>query len=90
MAVSIKGINKVKLLMAVWEYATPAAFYAIYLRPSPPFDESAAKDATMRYIDYYCGRCIKLDLSGDTTYPIAYDLDRGAGSFQRIVERLSA
>ena len=90
MSVSIKGVDKVKLLTALWKGAKPAAFFAFSGRISPIFDESAAKDAVRGYIDYYCGRCIKTDLSGDIANPTSYDAEWGAGSFQKIVKSLPA
>jgi hypothetical protein len=89
MSVSIKGLEKVKLLKALWEGAKPAAFFAFSGQISPVFDNASAKEAVKDYIDYYCGRCIKTDLSGDTADPTSYDAEWGAGSFQKIVGSLS-
>jgi hypothetical protein len=90
MSISIKGIDKVKLLHALWKGARPAAFFVLSGRLSPSFDEGAAKDAIRGTIDYYCGRCIKTDLSDDTVNPTSYDAEWGAGSFQKIVKNLTA
>jgi hypothetical protein len=90
MSVSIKGLEKVKLLKTLWEGAKPAAFFAFSGQISPAFDNSSAKEAIKDYIDYYCGRCIKTDLSGDTADPTSYDAEWGAGAFQKIAGSLSA
>ena len=90
MSVSIKGIDKVKLLKALWDHAKPAAFFAMYGQPSLGWDASAAKEAVRSTIDYFCGRCIKTDLSGDIADPSLYDRDWGEGSFQKIVKGLFA
>jgi hypothetical protein len=90
MPVSIKGIDKVKLLHALWNRARPAAFFVLSGHMSPGFDECAAKEAIRGTIDYYCGRCIKTDLSGDIADPSLYDRDWGEGSFQKIVKNLTA
>ena len=90
MSVSIKGLDKVKLLEALWEGAKPASFFTKHGISSPVFDEPVAIDAVRGAIDYYCGRCIKTDLSGDTANPTSYDAEWGAGSFQKIVDDLSA
>ncbi len=85
MSVSIKGLEKVKLLKALWDHTKPAAFFTFSGLPSPEFDEGAAKKEVLTYIDYFCGRCIKTDLSGDTADPTSYDADWGEGLFQKIV-----
>ena len=90
MSVSIKGLEKVKLLKALWEGAKPAAFFAFSGQLSPEFDKAAAKEAVKTYIDYFCGRCIKTDLSGDTANPTSYDAEWEAGAFQKIAGSLSA
>lgn len=90
MSVSIKGLEKVKLLKALWEGAKPAAFFTKHGIQTPTFDESVAIDAIKSYIDYYSGRCIKTDLSGDTADPTSYDAEWGAGLFQKIVISLTA
>jgi hypothetical protein len=39
----------------------------------PPFDEDAAKLAVTGFIDYFAGRAIKMDISGDYACPAVYD-----------------
>lgn len=56
---------------------------------APKFNEAEAQEAVLEYIDYFCGRAIKCDLSGDIANPNSYDLDAGAGAFQRVVNSLS-
>lgn len=90
MSVSITRLNKVKLLEALWNGAKPAAFFTKHGRLSPDFDEPGAINAVKSHIDYYCGRCIKTDLSGDTANPTSYDAEWGAGAFQKIVTSLAA
>jgi len=90
MSVSIKDVDKVKLLKALWEGAKPAVFFTNHWISSPEFDESVAINAVKSYIDYYSGRCIKTDLSGDTADPYLYDRDWGAGAFQKIADSLRA
>ncbi len=86
--VDIKGINKVKLLKALWSNMKPAAFFYMSGIPSPSFDDTDAGSAVKKYIDYFCGRNIKCDLSGNTVDPSGYDRDAGNGAFQKIVNSL--
>ena len=89
MSVSIVGKDKMKLLRALWEHAKPAVFFQMHGLPGPAFEEAEAEKAVKDYIDYFCGRCIKIDLRGDTANPSAYDNDWGVGSFAKIVKDLS-
>ena len=89
MSVSIAEKNKKELLHALWKYAKPAAFFTMHGLPGPAFEEAEAEKAVKGYIDYFCGRCIKIDLRGDTADPSAYDNDWGVGSFETIVTNLS-
>ncbi len=88
MSVDIKSINKVRLLKAMWDNTKPASFFYTSGFTPPPFDEDAAEVAVTKYIDYFCGRCIKTDISGDTADPWNYDRVAGAGKFSQLVESL--
>lgn len=86
--INIKGIDKTTLLRKLWEGMRPAAFFSQFPMPPPPFDEGAAQEAVKGYIDYFEGRCIKCDLSGDEVDPRMYDRDAGQGAFARIADSL--
>ena len=86
----ISGLDKVELLSQLWQNNKPASFFKTTTLVMPPsFDRKRAEAAvTEDYIDYFCGRCIKCDLSGDTVNPWGYDRDMGQGSFDRVVSRM--
>ena len=86
MSIDITGIDKVELLHNLWQNMKPAAFFGGM--DGPAFDRELAKEAVKKYIDYFCGRCIKSDLSKDSVDPWLYDRDAGAGSFERIVQKI--
>ena len=87
--VDIVGLWKPALLRALWDNATPASFYASRESPTPPpFDEARAAEAWNDYVDYFQGRCIKADLSGDSVDPCDYDKQHGEGEFAKVVRRL--
>ena len=93
--ISIKGLDKVMLLKALWENRLPAAFFnsvdaILSGTVAPSFDWKQARQAVESRIDYFCGRGIKCDLSGDDVDPWLYDRDAGKGAFQKIVESLRA
>jgi hypothetical protein len=86
--INIAGINKVELLHALWKASKVAPFYAscdaVGLKV-PNFDLDKAGKAVHDYIDYFQGRLIKMDLSGDTLDPSGYDRDLGAGAVARAI-----
>lgn len=84
----IGDLNKVDLLKALWDNAKPAAFYGFSGRAAPSLDEASATAAVSKYIDYFCGRCIKSDLSKDYAGTWGYDRDYGSGSFACIVNKV--
>lgn len=88
MSVDIRGINKVALLKALWENAKSDTLFTNYNTPPPLFDETGATKAVNKYIDYFDGRYIKTDLSGDVASPHSYDRNWGQGIFQKIVQSL--
>ncbi len=90
MSVSIAGIDKVSLLKALWENSKPAVFYKMQGLPPPDWSQVEAEKAVLQSIDYFRGRCIKSDLSGDTALPHGYDRDYGQGKFAEIVTKVKS
>ena len=86
--IDIKSIHKTKLLRSLWENSQTASFFSMSGLPAPDYDEQKAVNAVNGYIDYFQGRVIKCDISGDTADPRLYDLDNGKGAFQKIVSQL--
>ena len=86
MSVNISGLSKVELLERLWTRMKPAAFFTLYPSLVPSFHKDEAKKAVEGYIDYFCGRCIKSDLSGDTVNTSFYNRDAGDGVFEKVVE----
>lgn len=86
--VSISGINKVELLKRLWENTQVASFFWGAPIAPPNFDENMAKEAVKGYIDYFAGRPIKTDISGDMADPKLYDRDAGEGKFEMVVQSL--
>lgn len=88
MSVNISGLSKVDLLERLWNRMKPAAFFAFNLSLAPSFNKDEAKKDVKGYIDYFCGRCIKSDLSGDTANTSLYNRDAGNGAFEEIVKKM--
>lgn len=87
--IDIAGLNKVELLRALWDGQVVARFFEGRNIPHPIWDSVVATEAVDRgYIDYFQGRCIKTNLSGDTVDATKYDDDAGVGAMARIVRAL--
>ena len=86
--ISIKGLDKVELLKNLWENQVTAAFFTFSGKIPPKFEDELAKKAVNDYIDYFCGRAIKTNLSGDMVDPYLYDRDAGKGNFLQIVNSM--
>jgi len=86
MSINIKGINRDELLRSLWNRSTPSHFFD--LTQSPDFDIEKSKKETHKngYIDYCCGRLIKVNLSHDIIDPYEYDQHNGNGAFQSVVD----
>lgn len=79
-------IPKSFLLYALWEHSLPARFFFLSNTTTPPpFDFTAADIATHAYIDYFCGRAIKTDLSLEWANAQGFDANYGAKCFERVV-----
>ena len=86
--ISIKGLDKVELLKNIWQGQIPAGYFAMSGIRGPVFNEETAKEAVKKHIDYFCGRAIKTNLSGDEIDPYLYDRDAGQGKFAQIVDAM--
>lgn len=88
-SVDISGLDKAGLLFRLWSNAKPALYYTQRNIDPPEFGPmKAALEATKTYIDYYNGRCIKANLSGNSVNPKMYDRDAGTGAFSTIVNTM--
>ena len=86
-SVDISGIDKRALLKALWLNSKPAAFFGISSMSAPGYEEPS-ESVLAKYIDYYCGRLIKTDISKDEASSWGYDRDYGQGAFEKIVRSL--
>ena len=85
--INIEGIDKVILLRKLWENQIIAGFFGVHSFNASTFNTNLAKNEIVekRYIDYFCGRAIKTNLSTNVINSYLYDRDAGIGAFSRIV-----
>lgn len=101
---NIAGLNKAKLLAALYNAAKSATGFGLLHAQSTPMTEAEARqhlglgdDNTKMfpkvlkakgYFDYLQGRPLKVDLSGDELDTRLYNRDNGQGKAEEIVNRL--
>ena len=84
--IDITGIDKVELLRELHKRQITAGFYGFTFGIGPAFDDDKAREVVSKgYIDYFCGRAMKVDISGNEACPRLYDRDAGTGVFAEVV-----
>lgn len=87
--VSIKDLDKAKVLAALYNGARAQGAGFINYDPHPMSEEEAGGLLQgQTYFDYLKGRVMKVDLSGDELDPWGYDRDNGQGAIAEIVAAL--
>ncbi len=89
-SVSIRGLDKAKVLAALYNGARAQGAGFIHYDPAPMNEEEAHQilEGGQTYFDYVKGRVMKVDLSGDEVDPYLYDRDNGRGAVAEIVTAL--
>lgn len=85
--ISLKGLNKGKVLAALYNASHPQGLGILHFDPDPMTLEQAEfllKRQTD--FDYLKGRVLKVDLSGDEFDPWLYDRDNGEGAAAAAIE----
>ncbi|CAL4072217.1 unnamed protein product, partial [Meganyctiphanes norvegica] len=87
--VDISGIDKVLLLQRLWENTNLGGFGGLRLAEKfkLPFNKESAKSAVEKDIDYFDGKPIKCDISGDLAFSRLYDRD-SSKPFKDIVKEI--
>ena len=90
--IDITGLDKAVILAALYNAAKPQGLGVLHYTPDDMTRAEAAKIVAntelQLYFDYIKGRVLKVNLSGDTLNPNAYDRDNGAGAAARVLALL--
>ena len=87
--INIQGIDRQKLLHALWKRAPVAAYYGSGKGPDFYITEALKQVSVDGYCDYICGRPIKTNIfNQDEIDPRMYDRDAGEGAFQEVMDSL--
>lgn len=96
--VSIKGLDKADVLLTLWNHSQMQGLS--FLAFAKELTKEDAKTAitehtytdmegkTRIYFDYFNGKVMKVDLTGDEFDPYLYDRDNGLGAAQRAIDLL--
>jgi hypothetical protein len=87
---NIKGINKAKVLAALYNNSKPQGMGFLHYDSKPMTEEEAEallKQTT--YFDYLKGRVMKIDLSGDELQTRLYNRDNGEGAAERVISDIA-
>jgi len=89
-AINIEGIDKAKLLAALYNASHPQGMGFLHYDPEPMGEDEAREILkTYTYFDYLKGRVLKVDLSSDVElFADLYDRDNGPGAAEYVVEEL--
>ena len=83
--INIEGIDKIHLLQCLWENTSPKGLGK--LNPNINFNHADARDIIDHPIDYFNGRPIKSDLSGNTALTRLYNRDSKT-TFEDVVKNI--
>lgn len=79
--VSIAGLDKAEVLMALYDRARPQGMGFLHYIPEPMTKEQAQELLLQ-------GRVMKVNLEGDSFDPWLYDRDNGTGAAQEVIDEL--
>lgn len=86
---NISGLDKVKVLQALYEDARVQGLGFIHFVPGPlAYEEAKALLAAGTYFDYLKGRVMKIDLKGDEVETRLYNEDNGPGAAEQAIAQL--
>lgn len=85
---NIKGMNKAKILAALYNASNPPGIF--YFDPTPMTEEEA--EAILDHgsnFDYLKGRVMKVDLSGDELNTWLYNRDNGPNAAEKAIASIT-
>ncbi len=96
--VNIKGIEKHKVIQALYNASKPQGMGFLHFTPEDLADEESKEEVEAHtsdgrgqekiYFDYLRGRIIKCEISTDEIDPWGFDRDNGEGACERAIAPL--
>lgn len=86
---NIKGIDKAKILMVLYNNSHPLGMGFLQYNPEPmTYKEAKQIIKKTKKFDYLYGRVMKIDLSGDELRTYLYNRDNGEGRAEQLIEEI--
>ncbi|MGF9891777.1 hypothetical protein [Priestia megaterium] len=88
--INIKGLDKRKVLQALYDSAQPLGMGFLHYTPEPlTLDQAENALAENLYkFDYLKGRVLKVNIIGDTFDSWLYDRDNGEGAAEQAINKI--
>jgi hypothetical protein len=86
--INIAGLNKTEVLLALHKNSKAQGMSFLDLH-TVTLLECEKQLAVNSYVDYFAGKVIKCDFSGDMLDPRGYDRDLGKGAAERAINGLA-
>lgn len=88
--IDLTKYNKAEVLAALYNHSKSQGMGILHYTPEPMTKKEAqVLLKRQRYFDYFNGRILKVDLSGDELDPGLYDRDNGQGAAERAILTLT-
>ena len=91
--IDISGLDKAEVLAALHNGTQPLGMGFLHNIGHCTVDQASEDVSSMGgalRFDYYHGRPLKVNITGDSFYPGSYDRDAGEGTAQRVISELRA
>lgn len=89
--ISIQGLDKAEVFKALYDNAQPQGLgFLQFVAGNLNIEEAREAVKGQTRFDYYRGRVMKIDISGDELDTWLYDRDNGAGAAERALSTLLA
>jgi hypothetical protein len=85
--ISIVGLNKAKVLLALHQGSRSQGMSFLHEK-SASLEECEARLLSSLYVDYFLGRVIKVDFSGDMIDSFLYNRDNGEYAMLEVILKL--
>ena len=82
------SMAKIQFLKELWSQAKVNVYFQQNRIP-PPSWQDPEDPMNLGYIDYYCGKVIQVDFTGNKIKHYLYDKHNGHGQFAKIARSLS-
>lgn len=86
--VNIQGLDKAQVLQTLHQNSKAQGMSILHERKVTLQDCQEVISDGQLYFDYFAGRVLKVDLSGDEFDPWGYDRDNGAGAAEAAIAGL--